>query len=211
MRNKRLGRNEAPDKIPPGYVRDQHGNLRMTRKEAARQRRLADALRPKKPPSDREIIQAREKRYHFYNDLVTEGALKASLPKHPHPLDVMEDGCSWCGIERRIFAKGHMASLRPQPAWWKRFVADSRGKKSGVPRQWTDLKITRSDGRWWVVRVTESLDLHEPGTGEAEYKIEPVGGGMTCSAKEFGRLNVRRLERKDAPPTGGQTCGDSGS
>jgi len=194
MRNKGPRRDEAPEKIPPGYVRDQHGHLRMTRKEAARQRKLADASRPKKPPSDREIIEARVDGYRFYNDLGTELALKASMAKHPHPMDMMEAGCPLCGIERRIFAKGHMASLRPQPAWWKRFIAESRGGKAQPPRQWRDLKITRSDGRWWVVRVTEPLDLHEPGTGEATYAVEPWSGGLTCQAKDFRRLNARRLE-----------------
>lgn len=194
MRKKKVKlRQDAPGQVPPGYVLDGQGVLRMTPELEARSRKLNDAFRPKKPPSDREIIEARKKGYFASNDLVTEGALKASLSKHPHSLDVMELECPWCEIERRIFATGHMASLNPQPEWWIQFVRDREGPQDCSPRQWTDLKITRSDGRWWVVRVSEPLDLHEPGTGGQAYRIEPWGAGLSCRPGDLPRLNVRRL------------------
>jgi hypothetical protein len=199
MRNKDPKRRNTQGETPAGYVRDPHKILRMTPEEAARQRKAANALRPKNPPSGREIIRAREKRYFASNDLVTEGALQASMARHPHPLDVMQDECHWCKLERRIFAKGHMASLRPSPAWWRRFVAEQR-EPPGSPRQWTELKITRSDGRWWVVRVTETLDLREPMTGEGVYSVEPWGSGMSCRASDLSRLNIRHSRQHGTTP-----------
>ncbi len=133
--------------------------IRMSPAQRRQERKLIDASRHRRPPNARQIVQARQRGYFGHSDMGTEKALKWVLPKHPHSMDVLHPKCHWCDLERRILAIGHMASVRPPPAWWKRFM-EGASKEMGLMASvhgshgWTTLRLNSSDGRWWAVNVT---------------------------------------------------------
>lgn len=115
--------------------------------------------RPGNAPTFEETIEARQRGYQAYSDLVTEIALRWSLTKHIHSLDAVYPSCRWCEVEGRVLAVGHMASIKPRPDWWKEFIAERRAEDpTAIPGGAcvNFLRIESGDGRWWVFAAAET-------------------------------------------------------
>lgn len=97
---------------------------RARTQERRKERALIEASRPKRPPTKLETLDARKKGYRFMSDLSTEMALRWSLKQHCHSMKRIDGRCRWCVIERKVLTVGHMASKRPAPSWWTRFMLD---------------------------------------------------------------------------------------
>ena len=167
----------------------------MTREEEAKQRKMVDAMRPKRPPTMGEIVKARERGYWFQNDLLTEQALKWVLPKHPHSLSAFYEKCRWCALEKRIMTLGHMASFRPSPTWWRKFLAEVAAEHEAIMAisgsfGWVPVRVAGPDGKWWIFNAI--------GLDEAVRKKAKVGLAVRIGFPFKRRLRGRLGRRKGA-------------
>jgi hypothetical protein len=129
--------------------------------------------------TDADIIRAREGRYHGWNDLATEGALKWSLTKHPHPLNEIHQKCSWCAIERRCLDAVHCATRAKGEPWWEQFVFDMSREAHAIVDEiggfsWSDVRVSLPDGRWWVARTFDNPERSLKERGEPQWTVGPL-------------------------------------
>jgi hypothetical protein len=158
----------------------------MKRKRPSRHRlRIVVTDFPVGGSSAERILWARARGYRGTTDLPAETALQAALHQHRHPLDLISKGCRSCRLERRILGPG--APLRPPSEGWERLL---RGADKGAEGRWTDLRIRRSDGRWWVVRLHEPLDkIGIP----LRYSVQTFGEGVRGPAERVLSRPLRRV------------------